>query len=61
MNCEDRRRMRKGCRQPEVRSYHRETAEDDDDDEDEEEGGLRQQVSAYGVNPGLNPGLEHFK
>jgi hypothetical protein len=32
VNCDDRRRMRKGCRQPEVRSYHRET--DDDEEED---------------------------
>jgi hypothetical protein len=37
VNCEDRRRIRKGSRQPEVRSYQRETAEDDDDDEDEED------------------------
>jgi hypothetical protein len=29
--------MWKGSRQPEVRSYYRETAEDEDDDEDEDE------------------------
>jgi hypothetical protein len=34
-NCEGRRRMRKGSRQPEVRSYHRETAEDDDENEED--------------------------
>jgi hypothetical protein len=37
VNCEDRRRITKGSRHPEVRSYHRETAEDDDEDEDEED------------------------
>jgi hypothetical protein len=35
VNCEDRRRITKGSRQPEVRSYHRETAEDDDEDEED--------------------------
>jgi hypothetical protein len=33
VNCEDRRRMRKGGNQPEVRSYHRETAEDEDEED----------------------------
>jgi hypothetical protein len=37
--------MRKGSRQPEVRSYQRETAEDDD----EGRGRLKKQASAYGI------------
>jgi hypothetical protein len=37
VNCEDRKRGEERSRQPEVRSYYRETAEDDDDDDDDED------------------------
>jgi hypothetical protein len=34
VNCEDRRRIRKGNGQPEVCSHHREAAEDNDDEDE---------------------------